>query len=462
MKLSVLTISLAFVFLFVTSCNKEDVSSSYHQGITQLVEESSSISFREEDRCLTPYFEMFSSQLKNYRKNDPATYFPSEFFVEFRTKLEIENEKMQQIGFEQYVDDLVNNGMIALGTKELLVHIRESVNVEEEIIIEDLKNDLITNHNPEFVSIADPFYCYVYNIALEIYNNYYGYYGTSVELRGDCEFKEFVKHVIETAMQGAAIGTAVGSILQDEDGFFVINILGATISVGGAIIGGAIGAIVGIFTFNDDLCQDCHPVATVVISSDDDCDLTRTLRAVGAGTDALAFEWRITQGGTTATLTTVQPLLTVTQIVNEEPIGVSVATLCIPDGETNTSNAELTPFTPTMELDLSTDASSMLGQAGEIEITVINGGIGGIGQSSVTSSVGLSTTFFWQNTNEGSGHIEHAVSIIPSNLGSVIQNINNNAVKVQWNEPGSGYFRITSTNICSGLSTYRSIPVEIN
>lgn len=366
------------------------------------------------------------------------------------------------MGFAPYIGKLNTDGKITSETKALLLHIYASVNVEEDVIIDDLKNDLITSFNPETANTSDPFYCYLYNIALEIYNEYYG--PGSVHVRGDCDFKDWIKHVFKSAGIGAGIGAGLGEFIQDLDSLFVVQLVGFTIKVGGEIVGGAIGAIVGIFTFDYGGCSDCHPVDMIAFTTDDNCDLTRTLRAVGAGPDALAYEWRITQGGSTVTITTLVPLITITQIVNEAPVSVSVASLCLPDGE---SNPSLTPFTETKDFDLSTDASSFLGQPGTVTITTLIQGIweeddpihGGGGPTPPPNQVGGYTTFLWQNSNEALGNITHTVSIYPASLGNVVE-LSNGEARVQWAESGSGSFRVTALNTCSGLTSFTSAAVK--
>lgn len=443
---------------FIISCNKEEIIVSPELSINE--QNTASERFVP---CTIPYEEVFANHFQNYRTTDPKTYFPEKFYEAFKSELSAEKEVMQGMGFEPYVKTLVEKQEISAQAKDLVMHIYQSVSGEEDVLLVNLKNDLKLKYSPsDVLVVSDPFYCYVYNIAMEIYNNYYGGHSGNVKLRGDCDFKDFVKHVIESAVTGAGIGDILGSLLHDEDGFFVINALGVVIEVTGAIIGGAIGAIVGLFTHDSNGCEDCHPVDNIVVTSDSDCDLTRTLSAIGAGPDALAFEWRITQNGITTTITTTDPTVVVTQASDDEPIQISVASLCLPEDEDDISNATLTPFTPTIEIDLSTSANSPLGQPGEITLNAFTGALANIGNDPIVTEVNKTATFFWSNSNQASGHIETTYSIIPASMGIVTQVLNNGAVKVKWTNPGAGSFRVVSVNTCSGLSTYRGIPVTVN
>lgn len=455
-------------FFLALSCNKEDAIT--HEKLerenqSSATANSSQVIFRSGEPCVAPYYEIFKTHFEQFRGEDPAIYFREEAYADFLDKMEVEQQKIETMGFNSYVNKMHTDGRITSGSKALLLHIHSSVDIDGNVIIKDLKTDLAGLFNPEAVGNTDPFYCYIYNIAMEIYNNYYA--PGSVIDRGDCPFKDFVKHVIEYASAGAQIGTYAGQFIQSLDSLFVIKALGATIEVGGAVVGGAIGAIVGLFTFDDDACSDCHAVNMISVTSDDDCDLTRTLRAVGAGPDALAFEWRVTQGGATVTFTTLSPLLTVTQNNSNEPIGVSVASLCLPDGENSPS---LTPFTATVFIDLSTAANSPLGQPGQITITTHFYGIyeyddpihdnpSGSG-TSVPNQVGSYSSYAWTNSYEAGGVITHTATIEPASLGNFVE-LSDGQAKVQWAQSGSGVFRVTAMNICSGLSTSESIDVTV-
>jgi hypothetical protein len=191
--------------------------------------------------------------------------------------------------------------------------------------------------------------------------------------------------------------------------------------------------------------------------SDNNCDLTRVLIAHGGGTDVLSYDWEVTQESATITINTSEPRITITQVESTEPVGISVASWCLVD-----EDPALTTPTPTVFIDFSSSSSSPLGQPGQIEIMAVNGGVGGFSNGTITSNVGLFTTFFWTNSNEASGHIQHTPTIHPSSLGHIVQTIGDNGVLVEWDQAGSGGFRVTALNTCSSLTGYMQISVQIS
>ena len=357
MKTLKILCTLLVAFLVTTACEKEVNAPPPLESSTNLLISSNKAGDRVVDPnnpCLVPFIDLFANQLIHYRTIEPSFYFGDDFYQEFTVEQENEQVEIETLGFNTYVANLETNGLISTPTKNLMTHIYSSVDVAGNVSLQNLITDLETNYDPAFLTSPDPFYCYIYHIALEIYNNYYN--GDINTLQGDCQFKDFVQHVLKSVGAGVLIGGKLFDFLkidEDEEGLFVIKIGSFILKVTGSVIGGAIGAIVGIFTFDNDSCEDCDEAEAITIRPDDDCDLTRLLHATDCGEDVAAYEWRVVQDGQTAFFTTSTPYLEVTQTSQAEPLLVNVACLCEDELTNNIEND--------VEIDLNTSNIEGLG-----------------------------------------------------------------------------------------------------
>lgn len=198
--------TLLVAFLATTACEKE-VNAPPFDSNSNLTVSSNKAGDRTIDPnnpCLVPYIDIFANQLIHYRTIEPSSYFGNDFYQEFTTEQDSEYTEIDNIGFSTYINNLEANGYITTPSKNLINHIYSSVDVAGNVSLQNLITDLETNYDPAFLASPDPFYCYIYNIALEIFNNYYN--GDINTLQGDCQFKDFVKHVLEAASTGAGIG----------------------------------------------------------------------------------------------------------------------------------------------------------------------------------------------------------------------------------------------------------------
>ncbi|MCR9102676.1 MAG: hypothetical protein NXI25_22175 [bacterium] len=451
-----LTLTLIAFSVMLLSCQKEkgDIEKLYvkNEAIT-IGERSSGIHFNSP--CFETQAGLFEVQLKRYRgQRDLTKVYSEEFINGFQELIEEQRSVINQIGFTAYIGDLETQGKITQATGDLFVYLHEKMETEEDLDLQEAEAELIKLFEPDAQEGFTDFYCFLYNITLTLYQEYY-VQESEIDLRGDCKFKDFVQHILESAASGAEIGGVVNFLWEDLAGLPVWEIEvndNLTITVPGSVIAGAIGGIVGLFTFDDDDCEDCSKVSHISIYSDGDCDLTRNIAAVGAGPDAAAYEWVVTDGPNVLNFTTFTNVLQVTQSTAAQPLEIQVRSICLDDE----GNAEPTePTEPTM-IDLSTAAGSELGEVGDLDLSFFGCASTNCGGSGPTSK-GI---FHFFSTNVGSGHIETAFDLTPSNIGT-IDYLDDTEAQVTWVNAGIATVTVTATNTCSGLSTTKSIQVTI-
>jgi len=394
------------------------------------------------------YAELLTNQIQYYRTVDPRRYFNHSFYDSFVSDLQSETTSLEQTGFSNYAAALEQQGKVTTDAKNLAVHIYNSVDTESPNIpalIEELEN----NWNPDQLVSDDMLYCYLYHLALTIYNDYYQS-GNAALPRGNCDFVDFVQHVIKNAITGAGIGGWVGAQLKNSESFLA-KLLGFTLEIPGGIIGGVIGGLVGVFSFDND-CDDCERPKGIAVQSDGDCDLTRDVLAFGAGSDVAAYVWTISQGGNSIMVTTPGNIITITQNNSNERVGVSAAAVC-EDGQTAPSNTEF--------VDLNTSVTSPLGQVGRVSLLYscpYENQWGEYVNRCFHIDADVSLTYL--AANDASGHIEYVYSLTPASRGEVINN-GNNSVRITWNETGEATLTVTATNTCSGLSETESLSMNV-
>ena len=184
--------------------------------------------------------------------------------------------------------------------------------------------------------------------------------------------------------------------------------------------------------------------------------------------DALAFTWIVSQDATSATYTTSTNFLEITQTQEGNPVGVSVAVLCLEDGQTSISDATLTNFSNTVNVDLS--INGVLGEVGLLSVfeecasgyyedPFGNAEPGNNNSSDCTSCqcINVVTSFDWISSNDGSGNIEYSYTLSPSSIGTDVSAINSSTgVDILWTETGSGSITVTATNVCTGNTTSKT------
>ena len=364
---------------------------------------------------------------------------------ELMSSIQQEKLNIDQMGVKPYLQDLVLQGEMQMDVSNMLIG-------SYDMIVRD-END---NNGPydlaiEFESIYkkscfdDPYYCYVYTF---IYNLFLDYQNAEIELRDGCGFKDFFASVVAGIGTGTTIGSAIGEAFAGE------TILGLAFSAAGGIVGGAVGIIVGVFTFNSD-CDDCGPVTGLSIQSDDDCDLSRTIAATGAGSDAAGYKWTIIQNGTTVNLTTVSNLLGITQTSSVDPITVFVRTIC----EDNDDSGD--PYTNTFDLNV-LDTSNPLGQAGDISLShncPQDGNTGG------SSYVGCNSSneehgFYFISSNQTSGNISYEYEISPNSY--LVNENSTHSIVVFFTELGNYTLTVRAINICTNDITEKTMNLQIN
>ena len=439
---------LGIMILLLLSCNKgEESPLAFHEIATQTTPNRFSATqdaaVLEEAGCALPYLELFSNHFRHYRAVDPKIYFSSEAgYEDWMVKFKTQKMMMSNMGgLAPYAEQIYQQEKITAATRDLAVHIHESVSIEGWVEIDALIQDLTVQYQPDETN-SDPLYCYVYRIALEIYQNYYS--PGSASPRGGCDFKDFVKTVIEATLAGAVTGLEIapGEIFTDS-GAFILLPVGLALELTGAAIGGFFGAIIGVFQGAFSKNCDCSEVDGISILSEDDCDLTRTLYAFGAGDDAGLFHWIIEQGDSTAEFFTTVSRITVTQLSSTELITVSVASVC-EDGETEAIEAE--------NINFSTSTSSDLGQVGELNLSYACPYENQWGEYinncfDIDADVSMTVT----SSNEASGHLEYQFDLQPPGMGELIIQ-NERTIRITWEQTGNATLTVTATNSCSGLT----------
>lgn len=441
------------LLVFSTSCNKDSGADTVSIEKSKEGIITNSLKTREfvgND----PYLELTMKYFNDYRGTDPRTLFPTELYDTIVARIELELVTIENIGFDNYVNDLHSNGTMNVETKNLFIHLHNSAVTPDTMDLEILSQELVDLYAPAKVSMTgDPFYNYLYNLVLGLYEDYFN--EENAQNRGECEIKAFFEHAWDFIVAGFAAGAWLGANIEGGEGFFgqAVEVFGFVIGTVGGFIGAGIGAVVAIFTFDvGDQCDDCSDVDGVAITSDDDCDLTRTLFAFGAGDDALMFTWDITQNNSTVRTVTPTAFITVTQLSATEPIGVSAASTCSQDG-----TPTLGTFTPTQNIDLSTSATGDQGQVGVITLTYtcpFENQWGDYVSNCFDHEAPVLLTF--NTSNELTGHIEYSGELTPSNAGTLGMNENSAVIDWDWNFTGSATFTLTATNVCSGLTASAS------
>jgi len=406
--------------------------------------DSKSIQLRRSfEPCAPEHVDLVKRYLKDYKGNPPEIYFNEKIIEVFDEQLPIEKAKLESQGFETYANNLENANVFSEATKNLLSDISTYVEskTDEELQNTDLKQYFINEYNDENIKSIDPFYCYVYNVILEVFTEYQD---GDLEFRGGCEFKQFFKDVVDGIKTGAVIGGVIGSVVDT-------TVFGLTFAAAGGIIGGTVGIIYGIFNWGDDC--DCGKVTSLNIKSDDNCDLTRTIIAVGAGADVGGFKWTVLQNGQTVSFTTVAQYLDVTQVNPSEPMKICVRSIC-PDGEEKETCSDF---------DLNVvDTNNPLGQVGELVIDGTcaveeNAGNGNPYNCFMTGEVNM---FYWYSSNDGSGNISYSYTLTPTDLYQVVSE-DEKSIEVVWVDTGNATLVVTATNICTGDETSKSLDIYI-
>jgi hypothetical protein len=404
------------------------------------------------DNCLQSHADMFEAQLTQFSRETESINHLLEPDVAsyFEESLQKEMEELNTIGFSTYVSELENDGLLAAETAQLLNYVHAKMDSRNGIDISAAKEELVSLYEPESVQTNySDFYCYIYNIALILYEQYESE-GT-IENRDECTFKDFFQHVFESAVSGVGVGKLV-NYLWEELGLPVyeweIND-NLTISVPGGILGGTIGAIIGIFTFENEC--DCGEPDAVAITSDDDCDLTRTLQIHGAGEDAAAYDWIVNTGTQTISFSTMEPFATVTQADPSTPLEVNVRAIC-EDGETDWAGEQI--------IDLNTAAGGDLGAVGTLGLYFVGCG----GPSGSTDCLNTDPTSFsifgYTPSYALSGHIEVECVVSPASMVES-KTVKETSTTIKWAEESTATISVTATNTCSGLTTTESLTVEI-
>jgi hypothetical protein len=206
------------------SCQKEkgDIEKLYveNEAIT-IGERSSGIHFNSP--CFETRAGLFEVQLKRYRgQRDLTKVYSEEFINGFQELIEEQRSVINQIGFTAYIGDLETQGKITQATGELFVYLHEKMETEEDLDLQEAEAELIKLFEPDAQEGFTDFYCFLYNITLTLYQEYY-VQESEIELRGDCKFKDFVQHILESAASGAEIGGVVNFLWEDLAGLPVMG-----------------------------------------------------------------------------------------------------------------------------------------------------------------------------------------------------------------------------------------------
>lgn len=359
-----------------------------------------------------------------------------------RFEVEIENQKLliEKIGLISYLDNLESkygfneqvSGLLKGGYSMIL-----KINYNETTI-SDIANEFAQVY--EKPCFDDPYYCYVYNV---VHNLFLDYQNQEIIFRDGCDFPSFFASVVA----GIGTGSTIGGLFPGE-GFFDLKFKAL-----GGIVGGVVGAIVGIFTFISD-CDDCGPVTGIYIQSDDNCDLSRTLAAFGGGEDAGGYQWTVVQNGNTVSFTTISNLLGITQTSAQDPITVSVRTVC------EDSDDGGNPFTKVFDLNIM-DISNPLGQAGDIAFSHVCPTDGNTGGPSYVGchSGGEDHAFFFISSNQTSGNIIYEYEISPSTY--LVNELSNNNIEVIFNSLGNYLITFRAINNCTNDVSEESFNLQI-
>jgi len=439
-----------FIFLFLlSSCKKDALESSLNtpplasETNAGLLQSDGAGATLEASSCALPYLNLFSNHFRNHRGADPSAYFPAQPYADFVQQIGQKKALMESTGgLNTYTNQLVQEEKITLATQELLLHMYESALKEEAVDPDFLAQELTEQYSLAVIQSDDPLFCYIYHLALEIYQNYYNN-PNSASSRGGCEFKEFLRTLVENIAAGIDIGTAAGEELMIVESF-VVQIVGGALYVAGGLIGAAIGAVTGIFDglFSDNNC-DCSEVDGLSVLSEDDCDLTRTVLAWGAGDDVALYHWTILQGTEVLEIFTTVNKLSITQLIEDEPIIVAVDVIC--------QNGETTIIT-SKEIDLATNNNSVLGQVGELTLSYqcpYEDQWGNFVNNCFDIDADVVMTF--NSTNDISGHIEYQYELLPADMGEVTF-LNDHKARISWERTGQAEFVVTATNSCTGLT----------
>lgn len=428
-----------------------DTLTSHRDG--EIVDRSEMLPFT--NPCFESYADMFEVQLKSYSRGDKSleSLFSDEFIKPFKASLKMEMQELKRIGFSAYVSTLESERRITPESAELLSYLYTKMDESNKINISAAKEELALFYEPGSVKAKySDFYCYIYNIAFRIYEQYQAE-GILTD-RSECTFRDFVQHVFASAAAGAGLGQAVNFVWDDILGLPVVEWEindNLTITIPGSVIGGAVGAIVGIFTFDDDACEDCGQPRVVAITPDDDCDLTRTLQVVGAGADAAGYEWYINTGNQNISFTTIEPLATVTQDDPSIPLRLQVRAIC-EDGLSDSSEEQ--------DINLDTQAGSPLGEVGTLDLYFFGCGGPTASMDCLNTSPSSYAIFHYSPSNAGSGHIEIECTVTPASIVAE-KNVRVKSASIRWEHTGTATISVTATNTCSGLTTTESISVEI-
>ena len=405
-----------FIFLFLlSSCKKDTLESSIDTAAlpselkTDFIQGDISNTAFETSSCNLPYLNLFSNHFRNHRGADPSAYFPAEPYADFVQQISQKTALIEGMsGMNAYTSQLIQEEKITLATQELLLYLYEDA-LQEEIVDPDfLAQELTEQYSLAVIQSDDPLFCYIYHLALEIYQNYYNN-PDSAASRGGCEFKEFLRILVEDITAGVDIGTLVGRELGNTESF-VVQAAGGALFVAGGIIGATIGAVAGIFDglFSDKNC-DCSEVDGLSLLSEDDCDLTRTVLAFGAGDDVALYHWRAIQGNDSLDILTPENRITITQLNEDEPIRIRVDAICQNGGTTD----NFTDF-----IDLTVNTNSVLGQAGELTLSYqcpYEDQWGNFVNNCFDIDADVVMTF--NSTNDMSGHIEYQYELQPADMG---------------------------------------------
>lgn len=437
---------MLLVLFFVLSCSVEDGNIVNEINYKTEISNRNNVQLREsEDSCAPEYIDLIKKYIKNYKGNPPEVLFSEKIVAVFNEQLPLEKIKLESQGFDTYASNLGNPNIFSAETKNLLTNISGYVESKTEIELQNtnLKEYFINEYNKENIKSNDPFYCFVYEVLLEVFTEYQD---GDLEFRGGCGFKEFFKDVVNGIKTGAAIGGAIDLVVGDST-----QIAGVTFKAAGGIIGGTIGIIYGIFTWGDGC--DCGEVTSLTIQSDDNCDLTRTIIAGGAGPDVGGFKWTVTQNGITNSFTTISQFLGVTQVNSSEPMYICVKSIC-PDGEEEAT---------CKDFDLNVvDINNPLGQVGELAIQYAcaveeNSGGGAPYNCFMTDET---NGFYWFSSNQGSGNISYSYSITPTDIGLIAEESEQD-IEVLWLSPGDAVLLVTAINNCTGEETSKSMNIHI-
>ena len=434
------------LLLIGTSCNKDPE-------LDIVPQTSSTVDFRnrgvDQNRVvfkgdfLQNHLALFETELRYYRGNGRSAIQDFAYMPAFQEAMSAEQAILEQMGFAAYVDQNVETGDLDHQTADMMKFVYASMDTGSEIDVSVAMEEL-QRFRP--ASEEEDLYWYVYNVIQGIYSDFLETH--PLDFRGDCDFQDFVQHILEASTTGNQIGEYT-TILWQLLGWEVweIELAGVTIEVPSGLVGSTVGAIVGLITYDDDSCEDCGTPQHLSVDPDDNCDLTNILRVTGAGSDVGVYEWSIANGNEVGPFTTTTNTLEVTQEDPNVPLRVEVRALC-EDGLSAPLIVE--------EVNLSTAENNPLGQVGDVNLLFFgcdNVECFGSGPTSVGR-------FNFSAANGASGLIDVSFSISPSNMAAIVFQ-NEYEAHVDWLETGEATATVTALNTCSGLTETRTLTLKI-